>query len=190
MAADRRPQPARTTGQRPTAAAKATARQLRPGTRSAGGTKPVRRPRPAGPARTKPVKKSRKRPVRLPLRHAPQRLRVVLVAMAIALSLCGGRLLQLQGFDSSAYAATSAVQLTRTLPLLPSRGEITDRNGLVMASTAAAVAVTADPQLTAPYAAEIATVLDRYLDVDPTKMISLLTKPETRFVYLVKKVPA
>ncbi|MDX6323566.1 MAG: hypothetical protein QOF52_3424 [Propionibacteriaceae bacterium] len=110
--------------------------------------------------------------------------------MAIALSLCGGRLLQLQGFDSSAYAATSAEQLTRTLPLLPSRGDITDRNGLVMASTEAAVAITADPQLTGPKAAEIAEVLSSYLPVDSATMISLLTRPNTRFVYLVKKVPA
>ena len=64
--------------------------------------------------------------------------------LAMALSLCAGRLLQLQGFDSSAYAA-SADALTRTLPLLPARGQITDRNGLVLASTQPAVAVTADP---------------------------------------------
>ncbi len=128
--------------------------------------------------------------MRLPLGHAPRRLQLVLLAMAIALSLCGGRLVQLQGFSSSAYAATSAEQLTRTLPLLPSRGDITDRNGLVMASTEAAVAITADPQLTAPKAAEIAAVLRTHLKVDPVTMVSLLTKPNTRFVYLVKKVPA
>ncbi|HET9873848.1 MAG TPA: penicillin-binding protein 2 [Propionibacteriaceae bacterium] len=110
--------------------------------------------------------------------------------MAIAVSLCGGRLLQLQGFNSSAYAAASAGQLTRTLPLLPSRGDITDRNGLVMASTEAAVAITADPKLTTERAGEIAEVLATYLDIDQAKMVGLLTKPNTRFVYLKKKVPA
>lgn len=115
---------------------------------------------------------------------------MVLVAMAIALSLCAGRLLQLQGFDSSAYAADSAEQLTRTLPLLPSRGDITDRNGLVLASTEPAVAVTADPVLTTPKAAEIAGVLSGYLKLDRYKLFLLLTKPDTRFVYLAKKVPA
>jgi cell division protein FtsI (penicillin-binding protein 3) len=110
--------------------------------------------------------------------------------MAIALSLCAGRLLQLQGFDSAAYAAESSEQLTRTLPLLPSRGDITDRNGLVLATTEAAVAVTADPKLTAPKAAEISAVLTVHLKIDQYKLYTLLTKPNTRFVYLAKKVPA
>jgi cell division protein FtsI (penicillin-binding protein 3) len=110
--------------------------------------------------------------------------------MAIALSLCAGRLLQLQGFDSAAYAATSAEQLTRTLPLLPSRGDITDRNGLVLATTEAAVAVTADPAHTAPKAAEISAVLTGHLKIDQYKLFTLLSKPNTRFVYLAKKVPA
>ncbi|HYP45742.1 MAG TPA: penicillin-binding protein 2 [Propionibacteriaceae bacterium] len=112
------------------------------------------------------------------------------MALAIALSLCAGRLLQLQGFDSSAYAAMSSEQLTRTLPLLPSRGDITDRNGLVLATTEAAVAVTADPVLTRAKAAEISAVLAAHLGTDQSALYALLTKPKTRFVYLAKKVPA
>jgi cell division protein FtsI (penicillin-binding protein 3) len=92
----------------------------------------------------------RRRAVRIPLGNTSRRLHAVLIALAIALSLCAGRLLQLQGFDASAYAATSAEQLTVRLPLLPARGEITDRNGLVLAATQPAVAVTADPTLTGP----------------------------------------
>jgi cell division protein FtsI (penicillin-binding protein 3) len=156
-------------------------RALRPGFTE----KPGRRPHPR---RRPPVRA--KGPLRIPLAHGPKRLRVVLVAMAIALSLCAGRLLQLQGFDSAAYAADSAEQLTRTLPLLPSRGDITDRNGLVMAATEAAVAVTADPVLTAPRATEISGVLTGYLKIDRLTLYTLLTKPKTRFVYLAKKVPA
>ena len=83
--------------------------------------------------------------LRLPLASATRRLHLVLIIVAMALSLCAGRLLQLQGFDSSSYPADA---LLRTLPLLPARGEITDRNGLVLASTQPAVAVTADPTLT------------------------------------------
>jgi len=114
----------------------------------------------------------------------------VLIVIAVGLSLCGGRLLQLQGFDSSAYAATSADLLTRKLPLLPSRGAITDRNGQVLASTQPAVAVTADPTLTGPRAAEIADVLSGYLEIPAADLVPLLTKPDTHFVYLKKKVPA
>ena len=93
-------------------------------------------------------------------------MHVAFIAVAIALSLCAGRLLQLQGFDSAAYGAIAAKQLTQTLPLLPTRGEITDRNGVVMAATEAAVAITADPTLTAPTADKIADIMSAYLTID------------------------
>jgi cell division protein FtsI (penicillin-binding protein 3) len=114
----------------------------------------------------------------------------VLIVLAISLSLCAGRLLQLQGFDSSAYAAMSADQLTVRLPLLPARGQITDRNGTVLAATQPAVAVTADPTLTSPRATEIAGVLASYLEMPEAAVFALLTKPNTHFVYIKKKVPA
>ena len=147
----------------------------------------VHRPRPrvAPSPRIRLVR--RRPPLRLPLASAPRRLHVVLIVVAMALSLCAGRLLQLQGFDSSSYTADA---LTRTLPLLPARGEITDRNGLVLASTQPAVAVTADPTLTAPHAAEFASVLAAHLGMSQAELMPLLTKTGTHFVYLKKKVPA
>jgi cell division protein FtsI (penicillin-binding protein 3) len=129
----------------------------------------------------------RRPPLRLPLASGSRRLHALLLAVAMALSLCAGRLLQLQGFDSSTYTADA---LTRTLPLLPARGEITDRNGLVLAATQPAVAVTADPTLTAPRAAEFAGVLAGHLGMSQAELMPLLTKTGTRFVYLKKKVPA
>ena len=105
----------------------------------------------------------------------------------MGLSLCAGRLLQLQGFESSSYPADA---LLRTLPLLPARGEITDRNGQVLASTQPAVAVTADPTLTGERAAEVAEIVSRHLGMTTTELMPLLTKPGTHFVYLKKQVPA
>lgn len=166
----------------------------RPHPTPSGRRPPAPRPRPTG---TRPGSRgpaSRRRgssgTLRIPLASSPRRLHAVLIVIAVGLSLCGGRLLQLQGFDSSAYAASSADLLTRKLPLLPSRGEITDRNGTVLASTQPAVAVTADPSLTQPRAAEIAEVLSGYLQLPVADLVPLLTKPDTRFVYLKKKVPA
>ena len=149
------------------------------------GTVHAPRPRVRQPRRIRLV---RRRPtLRLPLASAPRRLHVVLIAIAMALSLCAGRLLQLQGFDSSSYTADAS---TRTLPLLPARGEITDRNGLVLASTQPAVAVTADPTLTASRAAEFASALAGHLGMSQAELMPLLTKTGTHFVYLKKKVPA
>ena len=130
------------------------------------------------------------RTLRLPLADRSRRMHVAFIAVAIALSLCAGRLLQLQGFDSAAYGAIAAKQLTQTLPLLPTRGEITDRNGVVMAATEAAVAITADPTLTAPNADKIADIMSAYLTIDRPAVLAALTKPKTRFSYVQKKVPA
>ncbi len=147
------------------------------------------RPRsvPRGAAIRRPSK--RKRALRIPLASGPRRLHAVLLVLAISLSLCAGRLLQLQGFDSSAYAALTADQLTTKLPLLPSRGQIIDRNGVVLAATQPAVAVTADPTLTSARAPEIAGILTGPLQMAEPELIGLLTKPDTHFVYLKKKVP-
>lgn len=196
MPAERRPHPSRVAAARaashqsgrPQAKATGSRRQIRAGSRRVdpgqGLRDHTRRTRPGlRPSRPKP-------PLRIPLASGPRRLRGMLLVMAIALSLCAGRLLQLQGLDSSAYAATAAEQLTRTLPLLPSRGDITDRHGLVFASTQAGVAVTADPLLTGPKAAQIADVLSPHLDMPAADLIPLLTKPNSRFVYVKKKVPA
>lgn len=110
--------------------------------------------------------------------------------MAIVVSLCGGRLFQLQALDSAAYAADAAKQIKRSQPLLPNRGVITDRWGLVMAQTQPAVAVTADPLHTGPKAAEIAAILVKNLGGKAEDYLPKLTKPDTRFVYIKKKVPA
>jgi len=137
---------------------------------------------------SQPIRLVRRRPpLRLPLASAHRRLHAMLIIVAMALSLCAGRLLQLQGFDSSSYSIEA---LTRTLPLLPARGQITDRNGLVLASTQPAVAVTADPKLTAREASEIAGVLSAHLGMTVEELMPLLTKTGTRFVYIKKKVPA
>jgi len=151
--------------------------------------------RGSDPGRPRSARKSsratgRKKVRRIPLANGARRLHVVLIMLAMGLSLCAGRLLQLQGFDSSAYAAESAAALTQKLPLLPSRGDITDRNGTVLAATEPAVAVTADPFLTGKRPYEFASVIAPHLEMTVGELIPLLTKPNTHFVYLKKKVPA
>ena len=152
-------------------------------------TKTAAAPRPKGTVR-RPPPRTPLTQVRVPLGSSSRRLHVVLVIMAMGLSLCAGRLLQLQGFDSARYTADSLDALTRTLPLLPSRGEITDRNGTVLAATQPAVAVTADPTLVGGKAAQVAGILAPYLQMTPEQLVPLLTTPDTHFVYLKKQVPA
>lgn len=146
--------------------------------------------RDGGTARPRPAARKRKKVRRIPLGSGARRLHVVMIMLAMGLSLCAGRLLQLQGFDSSAYAAEATTALTQKMPLLPSRGDITDRHGTVLAATEPAVAVTADPWLTGKRPGEFADVLAPYLGMSVEELTPLLTKPDTRFVYLKKQVPA
>ena len=107
----------------------------RTSTKSAG--KPAPRPRPAGP-----------RPwSRLPLASSMGRLRVMLIAIAVIFSVAAGRAVQVQAVDADAVAAEAANEITVTRKLPAFRGEITDRNGEVLAYTEATVTVIADPEM-------------------------------------------
>jgi cell division protein FtsI (penicillin-binding protein 3) len=78
----------------------------------------------------------------------------VLIVALMILSLIGGRLLQLQGLDRSAYAASAQVQQLQTVTLMANRGTITDRNGNALATSVDARNVIADPeQMSDPVAA-------------------------------------
>ena len=55
--------------------------------------------------------------------------------MLFLLSLFGGRLVQVQGFDASALAAQALENRTQTEPLFAHRGDIVDARGTVLATT-------------------------------------------------------
>ena len=117
------------------------------------------RPRAASAARTQSTQRATHKPrttqkrykaaQRMPLAPAPKRIQAVIVIMAIALSVCAGRALQLQAFDASAYAAAADQQMLLTRPLPATRGTITDRAGRVLAQSTPAVNVIADPTVIA-----------------------------------------
>jgi cell division protein FtsI (penicillin-binding protein 3) len=95
------------------------------------------------------------------------------------LSLIGGRLVQLQGLDRSAYAASAQDEQLHTVILPANRGSITDRDGHVLAATVDARDVVADPQQIsdpAAVAASLAPLLHR-------KPASLLPQLETNSQY-------
>jgi cell division protein FtsI (penicillin-binding protein 3) len=155
-------------------------------------------------ARPKPVRRRARKTLVVPLGSGARRVRIVGIAMAIAISLCAGRLLQLQGFDSAAYGAIATANLTTTTPLLPARGEITGRDGTVLAGTQPAVDITADPTLTSQdcsehyvgslcglaQATKITQVIASHIKIDQQKTIATLMRHDTHFVYVAKKVPA
>ncbi len=96
--------------------------------RRPGGRPPARGSRPPRPARP------------------GLRLHGGLVAVLVMLSLIAGRLVWLQGFQASAYAAQAVEQRTRTMTLTAPRGQILDRDGEALALSVDARAIYGEPR--------------------------------------------
>ncbi|MFL6178480.1 MAG: peptidoglycan D,D-transpeptidase FtsI family protein [Actinomycetes bacterium] len=97
-----------------------------------------------------------------------RRLMAVGILVAIVMSLFMGRLLQLQGVEAAAYAATAEQERLRTVTIPATRGSITDADGVALATTVEAVDVTADQtQIPDPLAvaAALAPVLNEPVGV-------------------------
>ena len=141
----------------------------------------ARRPAPAA-----------RRPARRPgldgAKGADPRRRLVAVGILVAMvmSLFAGRLLQLQGVEAAAYAATAEAERLRTVTIPATRGAITDANGIALATTVDAVNVTADQtQIADPVAvaAALAPVLG-----EPIKTLANRLDGDLRFAYVAKEV--
>lgn len=119
------------------------------------------------------------------------RLRGGLVVIAVALLALVARLLWLQGFGATAYAAQAERQRQHTTAVQAIRGQIVDRNGTVLAETVDARAITADPALVPEQdRARDAATLAPLLGVDAAAIEAQLSLPK-RFVYLARgRTPA
>jgi len=92
---------------------------------------------------------ARRRRVRMPLARSVRRLRALLIAVAVVFSLAAGRAVQVQAIDATTVAQEAADQITVTRDLPAFRGEITDRNGEVLAMTADTVKVMVNAKMIA-----------------------------------------
>ncbi|MBO0847518.1 MAG: penicillin-binding protein 2 [Nocardioides sp.] len=108
----------------------------------------------------------------------------------MVLSVFGGRLVQLQGFDPHSYAAMAAKENLVDVVLPAERGDILDRSGRPLADSIDGLMVIADPSLTKHYAPQLATLLSNRLGVDYAATLAKLRKPGSRFQYIARKVPA
>ena len=118
------------------------------------------------------------------------RLRVGLIVITMMLSLFGARLFQLQGVDSEAYASRAEASGLVTIDLPAKRGQILDRNGVPLAQSIAGLMIVADPSRTTPHAEAIAKILADRLHMDYFDLLAKLTKKNTRFVYVARRVPS
>ncbi|MGZ0146657.1 peptidoglycan D,D-transpeptidase FtsI family protein [Kribbella sp. WER1] len=166
-------------------AAGTTAAGKKAAAKKAAGKKrpPQNRPQPRPKAR-----KVKKGPRMLRLGRPALRLRLTFGVMAFVLSLFAGRLVLLQGVDPDSYAAAATKENARSFILHADRGTIEDRNGVELAVTEDAVAITADPQQTKPVASQLAAILAPKL---PGTTVAGLVKSLSgtgRFAYVAHQV--
>ncbi|HEX5018068.1 MAG TPA: penicillin-binding protein 2 [Actinomycetes bacterium] len=115
-----------------------------------------------------------------------RRLLAVGIVVAMIMSLFMGRLLQLQGVEAAAYAATAEQERLRTVIIPATRGTISDADGVALATTVDAVDVTADQtQIADPLAvaAALAPVLN-----EPVKVLRARLDGDAVFAYVEKSV--
>src|SRR5262249_20288014 len=74
-----------------------------------------------------------------------RRLNLTLLAVSVTLSLIIVRLVQLQGVDAATYRSLSQKWRMQTKPIPVARGQITSRDGTVLAMTVQTDLVIADP---------------------------------------------
>lgn len=119
------------------------------------------------------------------------RLNVFFGFVVLTLVVFAIRLFQVQGIDAQDWATMASAATAQESVIPATRGDILDRNGEVLAGTVDAVAITADPSMTAARAPMIAKILTSALGSknDYFDMIETLRKPDTRFVYIERKVP-
>ncbi|MEW2465669.1 penicillin-binding protein 2 [Streptomyces sp. NPDC046994] len=161
------------------------ARPVRPDARRhpGSGARPARRPPPArGPAPS--IRLGSPRP----------RLRLVGLALTLVLSVFVLRLLQVQAVDASAYAAKADQNRYVGRTLAAVRGEITDRNGVELATSVDAYDITADPTLFTTKATgtpdapeQAAALLAPIIDQDVALVAKKLRTPHTRYVLLARR---
>ena len=165
-------------------AANAARRSERPTPRTLGprtqqdGSGADRRPRPATPR----------------LADSQKRLRVGTVLILALFLLIGGRLVQIQLTDAKQWAADGLNQRIEEIQLPAPRGSILDRNGSLLAGSADARYVFADPGLVKDPAGTAAKLV-KLLGVPASELLPKLTPhrrddgTEVRFEYLARGVP-
>jgi cell division protein FtsI (penicillin-binding protein 3) len=113
------------------------------------------------------------------------------VFIALVLSFFGARLVQLQGVQPEKYATLAAATGgTVTVELPAERGRILDRNGRPLADSVDGRMVVADPVQTRKTAPALARILAKRLHIDYFSTLRALTRANSRFAYVARRVPA
>ncbi|MGV9707988.1 peptidoglycan D,D-transpeptidase FtsI family protein [Streptomyces sp. NPDC003483] len=162
------------------------ARPARPGAqrRPGPGARPARRPGAPRPGGSRPLRLGSPRP----------RLRMVSLALTLVMAAFVVRLLQVQAVDASAYTAKAEQNRYVGRTLAATRGGITDRNGVELATSVDAYDITADPTMFTPAATKVpdapeqaAALLGPILDQSTDTVAKKLRTRNTRYTLLAHR---
>ncbi|WP_369137686.1 peptidoglycan D,D-transpeptidase FtsI family protein [Modestobacter versicolor] len=148
---------------------------------------PARATGPAGRGDQRPRRDPggrRRQPLGLAYRE--QRNRWGLLFLCALLVVVVGRLVVLQGVDGAAYAQAATDDRMAEYPIEAVRGQITDRNGQVLAYSVGAERVVADPAVVAD-PTRTALALTTLLDVPAAELTEKLSR-DSRYVVLARHV--
>jgi cell division protein FtsI (penicillin-binding protein 3) len=116
------------------------------------------------------------------------RLRLMAAIGVVIVAVLSARLVWWQTFTASAYAAQGREQRVRTTRVAAQRGEITDRNGEVLARSVPQSAVTIDPRLiNADDRLSVANTLATLLSLDPATVLAKVSSPG-EFAYIARQL--
>ncbi|MFF6792286.1 peptidoglycan D,D-transpeptidase FtsI family protein [Streptomyces filamentosus] len=170
-------------------------RPVRPRPPSAGDPR-ARAPRPAQrPAARRPAARpAARKPRTITLGSPRPRLRLISLGLTLVMLVFVVRLLQVQAVDASAYAAKADKYRFQEYTLSAERGEITDRNGIALATSVDAYDITADPKLFTPEESkrrdapeQVAALLAPILGKEPAELAKKLRTPKSRYTLLARK---
>uniref|UniRef100_UPI0004C5C4DD peptidoglycan D,D-transpeptidase FtsI family protein n=2 Tax=Streptomyces griseus TaxID=1911 RepID=UPI0004C5C4DD len=157
-----------------------------------GGRAPRPAPRPA--ARRPAPRPAARKPRTITLGSPRPRLRLISLGLTLVMLVFVVRLLQVQAVDASAYAAKADKYRFQEYTLSAERGEITDRNGIALATSVDAYDITADPKLFTPEESrrrdapeQAAALLAPILGKDPAELAKKLRTPKSRYTLLARK---
>ena len=119
-------------------------------------------------------------------RISDRRIRLLIVAFAILLSIALARAAWLQGVQSTSLDAQADAQSRRTVLTEPRRGTIFDRNGRELAIGELRTSVFANPQQINDPAA-VAKIVATDLELSEDRVLEQLSDTERGFVYLARK---
>ncbi|MFD8009628.1 peptidoglycan D,D-transpeptidase FtsI family protein [Streptomyces sp. NPDC058955] len=189
------PGPARPSRPRPAGSGAGPAAGARAGS-GAGARAPRPASRPAArPAARRPAPRPQaRRPRTIKLGSPRPRLRLISVGLTLVMLVFVVRLLQVQAVDASAYAAKADKYRFQEYTLSAERGEITDRNGIALATSVDAYDITADPKLFTPEESKVrdapeqaAALLAPILGKEPAELAKKLRTPKSRYTLLARK---